>query len=86
MDDRHEALPEAVDLSHNCLGLNSLSIGREVANIDEHDGDLDLFARKGGTRAQQVLGDLRIDVGAEGLPNPLALGQSSAHVVEARLK
>jgi len=58
----------------------------EVPDVDEHDRHLHLLAGQVRALLQDVLGHLGVDVGAERLADPLALGQSLHHGVEAELE
>ena len=50
------------------------------ADVDEHDRHLDLLAGEVGALLEDVLGDVGIDVGAERLADPLALGEAGDHL------
>ena len=56
----------------------------EVAHVAEHHRDLDLHSLLGEALGEDVLGDLLVEVGAEGLAQTLALGQPLDHLVEVR--
>ena len=56
----------------------------EVLHVEEDQRDLDLVAARLEVLRDQVLGDLLVEVGAERLPQPLALGQPVDHLVEGR--
>ena len=51
-------------------------------HVAEQDRDLDLDALLGEPVAEDVLGDLLVEVGAERLADPLALAQALDHLVE----
>ncbi len=86
VDHRHDVFPEPVHGRDHLGGAPALGETGEVADVDEHQRHLKLFARERGPLPQDVFGDLGIDVGAEGLADPLALPESGDHAVEAGLQ
>jgi len=81
-DDRHHGLKEPVDRSHDLLCVGPRGEAREVAHIAEQQRHVGLEAVGRVLVAEDVLGDLLVEVGAEGLADPLALGEPGDHLVE----
>ena len=61
-----------------------LGEGREAPDVEEEHRHLDLLAGERGALAEDVLGDVAVDVGPEGLADALALAKPLDHAVEAR--
>jgi len=81
-DDRHHGLKEPVDRSHDLLCVGPRGESREVACVAKQQRHVGLEALRQVLVAEDVLGDLFVEVGAEGLADPLALGESGDHLVE----
>jgi hypothetical protein len=67
-DDRDDALKELIEARHHLGGRGFGRRRGEVADVAEHQRDLDLLAVRFEVLADQVLGDLLVEVGAERLP------------------
>ena len=83
-DDRDDALEELVEARHHLGRVGLGGGGGEIAHVDEDQRDLDLLSSRLEVLGDQVLGDLLVQVGAEGLAQPLPLGQPVDHLVERR--
>ena len=73
MDDLHHLLEQVVEGGHHPLGVGALGKAGEVADVDEHDRDLDLLAVQIHALVQDPFGHIGIHVGAERFADPLAL-------------
>ena len=85
VNDRHDPLEEAVERSDHVARGRALGEAGEVADINEHDRDLDLFSFEDPALLEEVVGHLRIDVCAKHLADSFALGEASDHLVESEL-
>ena len=83
-DDRDDALEELVEPRHHLRRVGLRCGRREIAHVDEDQRDLELLSPGLEVLGDQVLGDLLVEIGAEGLAQPLALGESVDHLVEGR--
>ena len=83
-DDRDDLLEEAVERGDDLLRVGAGGEAGEVLDVAEEDRDLELDALLGEALAEDVLGDLAVEVGAERLADPLALGEADHHLVERR--
>ena len=64
-DDRHHELEQAVERLEHLAGLELLGEAREVPDVDEHHRHVDLARPQRRALAQDVLGDVAVEVGAE---------------------
>ncbi len=81
-DHRHHDLEELVETGDHLLRVCGLGEAAEVLDVAEEDRDVDDLALLGEALAEDVVGDLVVEVGAEGLADPLALAQAADHLVE----
>ena len=82
-DGRHDDLEKRVEVRDGVFCGVGFREGGEVANVDEHDGDLDAFAGEDVVALfEQASGEGWIDVGAEGRPQAFTFGQTGLHPVE----
>ena len=77
-----DELVEGVELGDDLARAGVLGEGRELADVDEEDGHLDLLALDHGALLEHALGELRVDEGAERLAQALALLEAGDHLVE----
>ena len=78
----HDELVEGVELGDDLGRAGVLGEGRELADVDEEDGHLDLLALDHRALLEHALGELRVDEGAERLAQALALLEAGDHLVE----
>ena len=81
-DDGHDDLEEAVERRHDLLRLRVGGEAREVAHVREEDRHLQLDPLLVELVGEDVLGHLAVEVGAERVADPLALGEPLDHRVE----
>ena len=79
---RNDQIPELVEHRDDLARAGALGERGEVANVEEQDRDLDLLPLQIGSLSQHPVGERGVDVGAEGLAQPLALVEPLDHRVE----
>src|SRR5712664_2549623 len=67
---------------NDLLGRHRLRHAREVADVGEQQGDAAALAAERDLLVQQLLGDLRGDVAAEDLLDPIAILEALHHLVQ----
>ena len=82
VDDRHEQLEERVQRGDDLGRGRALGERGETGDVAEHDRHVDLYAALGEAAGEDEPGDVLVEVGAEGLADALALGESDCHPVE----
>ena len=81
--DRHDELEELVHVRHHLARAGVLGEAREVAQVDEDDGDLHLLALQARALLEHPRGHLRVHVAAERVVQRLPLREAADHLVEA---
>ena len=81
-DDGHHHFEKLVERRHDLLGLRPGSKAREITDVREEDGDLQFPSLLVELVGEDVLGHLAVEVRAEGIADPLALGKALDHRVE----
>src|SRR5215211_3152970 len=74
-NDRNDDLEELVETADDLVGVGVGGERGEVADVADEDRHLDLLAALVEALAEDVLGHLLVEVGAEGLADPLALAK-----------
>ena len=83
-EQRDDVVVEAVELGDHVPRARALGERREVADVEEQDGDLDLLALEVHALLEHAVGERGVDEGAERLAQALALLQARDHPVERR--
>ena len=82
IDARDDLVEERVEPADDLARAGALGQRGEAAHVEEQDADLDLLALERDALGEHALGDVRVDVDAERLAQPLALGQPGDRLVE----
>ena len=83
-DHRDDHLEQPVERADDLLRLGAGREAGEVLDVGEQDRDVELDPLLVEAVGEDVLRDLAVEVGAEGVADPLALGQPLDHLVERR--